>query len=119
MLAHLVLFGSGREAAALGVQLGETAGDALHPSVQHAVLFVLRVEVILVALPVVHRHNCWVLTGGGRERRALCYLDYSTTKGKSFTAQDASGVLYCEYTYRSTVSPVKLREEPDDRLKSL
>lgn len=41
MLAHLVLFGSGRKATALSVQLGEAAGDALHPGMQHTVLIIL------------------------------------------------------------------------------
>ena len=49
-LPHLVLLGAGLELLALGVQLGEVAGDLLHAGVQRAVLPVFCIEVVLVAL---------------------------------------------------------------------
>lgn len=68
-LAHLVLFGARRKASALGIQLGEAAGDALHTGVQHAVLVILRVEVVLVALSLVHGHHRRILTEKGEEKK--------------------------------------------------
>lgn len=62
MYSYLVLFGSGQQASALSVQLRETPCDALHTSVKSAILIVLGVEVVLVALPLIHRHYCSVFT---------------------------------------------------------
>lgn len=52
--SDLVLFGAGYQLPALSVQLREAACDALHMSVEQAILIVLGVEVIFVTLPLVH-----------------------------------------------------------------
>lgn len=57
----LVLFGAGYQLPALSVQLGEAACDALHVSVEQAILVVLGIEVIFVTLPLVHGHQRYVL----------------------------------------------------------
>lgn len=57
----LVLFGAGYQLPTLSVQLGEAACDALHVSVEQAILVVLGIEVIFVSLPLVHGHQRYVL----------------------------------------------------------
>lgn len=62
-----MLFGARGQLPTLGVQLRKAAGDVLHTGMQHAVLVVLRVEIILVALPLVGGHQCCVLPAKGRK----------------------------------------------------
>lgn len=59
---YLVLFGSGWQASALGVQLCEASRDVLHTGVESAIFIVLAVKVVLVALPLIHRHYRSVFT---------------------------------------------------------
>lgn len=65
-----MLFGARYQLPTLSVQLGEAACDALHVSVEQAILVVLGIEVIFVTLPLVHGQQRYVLpvytnAGGG------------------------------------------------------
>lgn len=59
--SYLMFFGARYQLATLGVQLGESARDVFHASVQQAIFIVLCVEVIFVTLALVHGHQRYVL----------------------------------------------------------
>lgn len=70
-----MLFGASCQLAALGIQLGKVASDALHAGVQQAVLIILCIEVVLVALPLVQGHQrCVLPADGGRENAQMTVM---------------------------------------------